>query len=115
MVATRAVRPSLDRLPGHWPSTRSTQGADLDAPVPIGTIDRDATVVMAFGENAALPFKQQAVRGHTLTRRHWLWSSALTSIGAMLSGGLAPCGSTAAAHTAATTSAALDVLTMVRR
>jgi membrane dipeptidase len=48
--------------------------------------------------------------GHALTRRQWMWSTALTSVGAMLSGGLASRGSTAAAQTAETTSAALDVL-----
>jgi membrane dipeptidase len=45
-----------------------------------------------------------------LTRRSWLWTAALASIGAMLGGGLAPQGSTAAAQTAENTSAALDVL-----
>jgi membrane dipeptidase len=39
-----------------------------------------------------------------------MWSTVLTSVGAMLSGGLAPRGSSAAAQTAETTSAALDVL-----
>jgi membrane dipeptidase len=39
-----------------------------------------------------------------------MWGTILTSVGAMLSGGLEPSGSTAAAETAATTSAALDVL-----
>jgi membrane dipeptidase len=48
--------------------------------------------------------------GHALTRRQWMWSTVLTSVGAMLSGGLAPRGSSAAAQTAETTSAALDVL-----
>jgi membrane dipeptidase len=47
---------------------------------------------------------------HPLTRRHWIWSTTLTSIAAMLAGGLAPRGSTAAAQTAETTSAALNVL-----
>jgi hypothetical protein len=28
--------------------------------------------------------------GHALTRRQWIWSTALTSVGAMLGGGLAP-------------------------
>src|SRR6516165_9308794 len=48
--------------------------------------------------------------GHTLTRRNWMWSTVLTSFGAMLGGGAGPRGSTAAAQTAETTSAALDVL-----
>jgi membrane dipeptidase len=47
---------------------------------------------------------------HALTRRHWMWNVVLTSIGAMLSGGVAPRGSTAAAQTAESASAALDVL-----
>src|SRR5436189_4548084 len=47
---------------------------------------------------------------HALTRRQWIWSTVLSSVGAMLSGGLGPRGSTAAAQTAETTSAALDVL-----
>ncbi len=44
------------------------------------------------------------------TRRNWMWGTVLTSIGAMLGGGLAPLGSTAAAETAENASAALDVL-----
>jgi membrane dipeptidase len=48
--------------------------------------------------------------GHALTRRQWIWSSVLTSVGAMLGGGVGPRGSTAAAQTAETASAALDVL-----
>ena len=44
------------------------------------------------------------------TRRSWMWGTVLTSIGAMLGGGLSPRGSTAAAQTAENTSAALDVL-----
>jgi len=50
--------------------------------------------------------------GHAnaLTRRNWMWGTVLTSVGAMLGGGTAPGGSTAAAQTAATGSAALDVL-----
>lgn len=49
--------------------------------------------------------------GHRkLTRRQWMWSTALASVGAMLAGGLAPRGSTAAAQATETTSAALDVL-----
>jgi membrane dipeptidase len=48
--------------------------------------------------------------GHALTRRQWMWSTVLTSVGAMLTGGGGPLGSTAAAQTAETASAALDVL-----
>src|SRR6266849_590815 len=48
--------------------------------------------------------------GHALTRRQWIWSTVLTSVAAMLGGGVAPRGSTAAAQTAETASAALDVL-----
>src|SRR5919202_4216577 len=48
--------------------------------------------------------------GHALTRRQWMWSTVLTSVGAMFGGGVAPPGSTAAAQTAETTAAALDVL-----
>src|SRR5579864_6851758 len=48
--------------------------------------------------------------GHALTRRQWMWTTVLSSVGAMLAGGVAPRGSTAAAQTAATASAALDVL-----
>lgn len=48
--------------------------------------------------------------GQAPTRRQWMWNTALTSVGAMLAGGGAPRGSTAAAQTAATASAALDVL-----
>ncbi|HLN09161.1 MAG TPA: membrane dipeptidase, partial [Xanthobacteraceae bacterium] len=48
--------------------------------------------------------------GHGLTRRQWMWSTALGSVGAMLDGGVGPRGSTAAAQTAETASAALDVL-----
>jgi membrane dipeptidase len=44
------------------------------------------------------------------TRRSLMWGTVLTSIGAMLGGGLSPRGSTAAAQTAENTSAALDVL-----
>jgi membrane dipeptidase len=47
---------------------------------------------------------------HELTRRTWIWSAMLTSVGALLAGGMAPRGSTAAAQTAETISAALDVL-----
>ena len=48
--------------------------------------------------------------GHALTRRQWMWSTVLSSVGAMLGGGVGPRGSTAAAQTAETASAALDVL-----
>jgi len=48
--------------------------------------------------------------GHALTRRQWMWRTALTSVGAMLAGGVGPRGSTAAAQTAETASTALDVL-----
>jgi membrane dipeptidase len=48
--------------------------------------------------------------GHALTPRHWMSSIALTSVGAMLAGDVGPRGSTAAAQTAETASAALDVL-----
>jgi membrane dipeptidase len=47
---------------------------------------------------------------HSLTRRQWMWRTALGSVGALLAGGLAPRGSTAAAQTADNASAALDVL-----
>jgi membrane dipeptidase len=47
---------------------------------------------------------------HLVTRRNWLWGTLATSVGALLAGGVAPLGSTAAAQTAANTSAALDVL-----
>src|SRR5438552_8716821 len=48
--------------------------------------------------------------GHALTRRRWMWGTVLSSVGAMLGGGVAPRGSTAAAQTAETASAALDIL-----
>jgi membrane dipeptidase len=48
--------------------------------------------------------------GHALTRRQWMWSTVLSSVGAMLAGGVAPRGSTAAAQTAETATAALAVL-----
>src|SRR3984957_14987055 len=48
--------------------------------------------------------------GHALTRRQWMWSTVLSSVGAMLGGGVGPRGSTAAAQTAENASAALDVL-----
>ena len=47
---------------------------------------------------------------HALTRRSWMWNALLTSVSAMLAGGLAPRGSTAAAQTAESASAALEVL-----
>ena len=47
--------------------------------------------------------------GHVLTRRRWMWST-LTSVAAMVGGSLEPHGSTAAAQTAETAAAALDVL-----
>jgi membrane dipeptidase len=53
---------------------------------------------------------QHHCHGHGVTRRQWIWSTVLSSVGAMLSGGVGPRGSTAAAQTAETTSAALDVL-----
>src|ERR1700681_2507250 len=49
-------------------------------------------------------------QGHTLAPRHWMWSTTLTSIGAMFAGDVGPRGSTTAARTAETTSAALEVL-----
>jgi hypothetical protein len=39
-----------------------------------------------------------------------MWNAAVDSVGAMLAGGVGPLGSTAAARTAETASAALDVL-----
>ena len=48
--------------------------------------------------------------GHGVTRRHWMWSTTLSSIGVMLAGGIGPRGSTAAAQTAENASAALQVL-----
>src|SRR4051812_41941626 len=47
---------------------------------------------------------------HALTRRQWMWSTVLSSVGAMLGGGVGPRGSTAAAQTAETAATALDVL-----
>ena len=46
---------------------------------------------------------------HVLTRRRWIWST-LTSVAAMMGGGVEPRGSTPAAQTAETAAAALDVL-----
>ena len=48
--------------------------------------------------------------GYTLTPRHWMGSTAPTSVGAMLAGDVGPRGSTAAAQTAETAYDALDVL-----
>src|SRR5258705_8713964 len=48
--------------------------------------------------------------GDALRRRRWMWGTVLSSVGAMLGGGVGPRGSTAAAQTAETVSAALDVL-----
>jgi len=48
--------------------------------------------------------------GHALAARQWMWSTASTSVGAMLAGEAGPRGSTAAARTAETASAALDLL-----
>ena len=48
--------------------------------------------------------------GHALSRRQWMWTTALSSVAALLAGGLMPGGSTAAAQTAENTNAALDVL-----
>src|SRR4051794_11232889 len=50
------------------------------------------------------------VHGHTITRRQWMWSTVLASVGTMLSGGVGPRGSTAAAQTAEGAAAALEVL-----
>src|SRR5712672_3588789 len=48
--------------------------------------------------------------GHALTHRRWMWGTVLSTVGAMLGGGVGPFGSTAAAQTAETASAALEVL-----
>src|SRR5712675_916839 len=48
--------------------------------------------------------------GHALTHRRWMWGTVLSSVGAMLGGGVGPRGSTAAAQTAETASAALGIL-----
>ncbi len=48
--------------------------------------------------------------GHGLTRRRWMWGTALASVGALIGGGASPPGSTAAAQTADTAAAALEVL-----
>ena len=49
-------------------------------------------------------------QGHILMPRHWMGSTALASVGAMLSGDVGPRGSTSAARTAETASSALEVL-----
>jgi membrane dipeptidase len=49
-------------------------------------------------------------QGHTLASRHSMWSTALISVGAMLAGDVGPRGSTTAARSAETASAALEVL-----
>ena len=48
--------------------------------------------------------------GHAFTRRQWMWGTVVTSVGAMLAGGIGMRGTTAAAQTAENTTAALDVL-----
>jgi membrane dipeptidase len=48
--------------------------------------------------------------GHALAAGQWMWSTELTSVGAMLAGEVGSRGSTTAARTAETASAALDVL-----
>ena len=47
--------------------------------------------------------------GHALTHRNWMSGTMLTSVGAMLAGGIEPSGSTLAAKTAETASAALGL------
>ena len=47
--------------------------------------------------------------GHVRTRRRWIWST-LTSVAAMVGGGVEPRGSSATAQTAETLAAALAVL-----
>jgi len=49
-------------------------------------------------------------QGLTFVPRHWVWSTTLTPVGAMLAGAVGPRGSTTAAQTAETASAALEVL-----
>jgi len=44
--------------------------------------------------------------GHAFTRRQWMWGTILSSVAAMLAGGVGPRGSTAAAQTAEATSCA---------
>ncbi len=48
--------------------------------------------------------------GHAPTPRPWMWGTVPNSVGALLGGGAAPRGSTEAAQTAATASAALEIL-----
>lgn len=48
--------------------------------------------------------------GPFFTRKRWMWGAGLTSLTAMLGGGVGPSGSTAAAQTAESASAALDIL-----
>jgi hypothetical protein len=48
--------------------------------------------------------------GHALMAPAWTWSPVLASIDAMLAGGAGPAGSTAAARTVETASAALGIL-----
>jgi membrane dipeptidase len=48
--------------------------------------------------------------GHAFTRRQWMWGTVVSSVGAMLAGGIGMRGTTAAAQTAENTTAALDVL-----
>ena len=47
---------------------------------------------------------------HLFTRRQWMWNTAVASVAAMLGGAVGLHGSTAAAQTAETASAALEVL-----
>jgi membrane dipeptidase len=49
-------------------------------------------------------------QAHAVALAHWMWSVALTSVDAMLAGDVGPCGSTIAARTSETASAALDLL-----
>ena len=49
-------------------------------------------------------------QAHAVGLPHWMWGTALTSVGAMLAGAVGPQGSTTAAQTAETASAALEVL-----
>jgi len=51
------------------------------------------------------------LHGHAFTRRQWMWSTVLASVGAMLSGSVGPRGSTAAAQTAETAQTAAGHLT----
>jgi membrane dipeptidase len=49
-------------------------------------------------------------QGHIFVPRQWVWSATLTPVGAMLAGAVGPRGSTTAARSAETGSAALEVL-----